>query len=166
MFSEIFNDVRVTGKIFSEHSCEKYHRSCEKKKRTRKKRVQVMCAWKQAAAATCVQPRRKSARMLLQPLASASMPSRVIWSHHDRFSSSSILQPSLQPETQQQQNIQAACIFVARHSAPRGKAWTTPEGLEGVVADGHAGSKIQLLEFGAELAEADAGAVRDLGAAI
>lgn len=41
-----------------------------------------------------------------------------------------------------------------------------PEGLERVVADGHAGSQIQLLEFGAELAEADAGAVRDLGAAV
>lgn len=35
-----------------------------------------------------------------------------------------------------------------------------------MVADGHAGGEIQLLEFGAELAEADAGAVRDLGAAV
>lgn len=35
-----------------------------------------------------------------------------------------------------------------------------------MVADGHAGREIQLLEFGAELAEADAGAVRDLGAAV
>lgn len=35
-----------------------------------------------------------------------------------------------------------------------------------MVADGHAGSQIQLLELGAELAEADAGAVRDLGAAV
>lgn len=35
-----------------------------------------------------------------------------------------------------------------------------------MVADGHAGGEIQLLEFGTELAEADAGAVRDLGAAV
>lgn len=41
-----------------------------------------------------------------------------------------------------------------------------PEGLEGVVADGHAGGEVELFEFGAELAEADAGAVRDLGAAV
>lgn len=35
-----------------------------------------------------------------------------------------------------------------------------------MVADRHAGGEIQLLEFGAELAEADAGAVGDLGAAV
>lgn len=44
---------------------------------------------------TCVQPLRNSARKPLQPLDRASMPSRVIWSHHDRFNISSILQPSL-----------------------------------------------------------------------
>lgn len=44
---------------------------------------------------TCVQPLRNSARKPAQPLDRASMPSRVIWSHHDRFSISSILQPSL-----------------------------------------------------------------------
>lgn len=44
---------------------------------------------------TCVQPLRNSARKPVQPLARASMPSRVIWSHHDRFNVSSILQPSL-----------------------------------------------------------------------
>lgn len=41
-----------------------------------------------------------------------------------------------------------------------------PEGLEGVVADGHAGGEIKLFEFGAKLAQADTGAVCDLGAAI
>lgn len=41
-----------------------------------------------------------------------------------------------------------------------------PESLEGVVADGHAGSEIELLEFVAELAEAETGAVCDLGAAV
>lgn len=41
-----------------------------------------------------------------------------------------------------------------------------PEGLEGVVADGHAGGEVELFEFGAALAEADAGAVCDLGAAV
>lgn len=35
-----------------------------------------------------------------------------------------------------------------------------------MVADGHAGGEVELFEFGAELAEADAGAVRDLGAAV
>lgn len=41
-----------------------------------------------------------------------------------------------------------------------------PESLEGVVADGHTGSEIQMLELGAKLAEAQAGAVCDLGAAV
>ena len=41
-----------------------------------------------------------------------------------------------------------------------------PEGLEGVVADGHTGGEIQLLEFVAKLAEAETGAVCDLGAAV
>lgn len=43
---------------------------------------------------------------------------------------------------------------------------TVPEGLEGVVANRHTGSEIQLFELGAELAEAEAGAVCDLGAAV
>lgn len=35
-----------------------------------------------------------------------------------------------------------------------------------MVADGHAGGEIKLFEFGAKLAQADAGAVCDLGAAV
>ena len=35
-----------------------------------------------------------------------------------------------------------------------------------MVGDGHAGGEVQLLQLGAELAEAQAGAVRDLGAAV
>lgn len=41
-----------------------------------------------------------------------------------------------------------------------------PERLQRVVADGHAGGEIKLFEFGAKLAEAEAGAVGDLGAAV
>lgn len=41
-----------------------------------------------------------------------------------------------------------------------------PEGLEGVVADGHTGGEIQLFEFGAKLAETETSAVCDLGAAV
>lgn len=41
-----------------------------------------------------------------------------------------------------------------------------PEGFEGMVADGHTGSQIKLFEFGAKLAEAETGAVCDLGAAV
>ena len=41
-----------------------------------------------------------------------------------------------------------------------------PVGLEGVVADGHTGGEIELFEFGAKLAEAETGAVCDLGAAV
>lgn len=44
--------------------------------------------------------------------------------------------------------------------------WMLPEGLEGVVADRHTGGEIQVFELGAELAEAEAGAVCNLGAAI
>ncbi len=44
--------------------------------------------------------------------------------------------------------------------------WVLPEGLEGVVADGHTGGEIKLFEFGAKLAEAETGAVCDLGAAV
>lgn len=50
-----------------------------------------------------MQPLRKSARKPVQPLARASMPSRVIWSHHDRFNISSILQPSLKQRSHKNQ---------------------------------------------------------------
>lgn len=53
----------------------------------------------------------------------------------------------------------------------QGSLWSAgvrvlPESLEGVVADGHTGGEIELFEFGAKLAEAEAGAVCDLGAAV
>lgn len=41
-----------------------------------------------------------------------------------------------------------------------------PEGLQRVVTDGHTGGEIQLFEFGTKLAEAEAGAVGDLCAAV
>lgn len=47
-----------------------------------------------------------------------------------------------------------------------GKCYAVPEGLEGMVGNRHAGGEVQMLELGAELAEAYAGAVCDLGAAI
>lgn len=54
-----------------------------------------VCEYLSMKHCTCVHPLRNSARKPVQPLAKASMPSRVIWSHHDRFNISSILQPSL-----------------------------------------------------------------------
>lgn len=125
-----------------------------------------------------MQPLRNSALKALQPLARASMPSRVIWSHHDRFSSSSILQPSLNKDTKPR----VKRTPLGAHSRSKGLLLSgglelllagllcdvrwIPEGLQRVVADGHAGGEIKLLEFGAKLAEADAGAVGDLGAAV
>ena len=44
---------------------------------------------------TCVQPLRSRAFRPRQPRTSASMPSFVIWSHHDRFRYSRFRQPSL-----------------------------------------------------------------------
>lgn len=139
---------------------------------------------------TCVQPLRNSARKALQPLARASMPSRVIWSHHDRFNSSSILQPSLEKHRPEPKNAAQhsllgfffffVFVFFERpigklrvglsackiYFATLHKVWLVPEGLQRVVTDGHAGGEIELFELGTKLAEAEAGAVGDLGAAI
>ena len=49
---------------------------------------------------------------------------------------------------------------------PLNKQTQPPEGLQGVVGDRHAGGEVQVLELGAELAETQAGAVCDLGAAV
>lgn len=60
-----------------------------------KRRHKITSIKQSTCVCTCVQPLRNSARKPVQPLASASMPSRVIWSHHDRFNVSNIRQPSL-----------------------------------------------------------------------